>query len=185
MVSTLQVDKPKSRSASPLPDWLSQASTPAKALQILDDSDDDTDNSEDLLEDVGPSAKAAQAARASKAEENGDGEIGGKSNGAAKWAGAVLDSSSESEGHGGQASAHKRPKTAPKAQQKPAATIKASKPSKLQQKGRKAFLKKSESPAPQPKDDPAAPHSSAEPAAALQKQVRYVTCLSFGAAILR
>lgn len=178
----MQVDKPKSRSASPLPDWLSQASTPAKALQILDDSDDDIDNSEDLLEIVRRSAKAAQA---SKAEENGDAENGGKSNGAAKRARAVLDSSSESEGHGAQASAHKRPKTAQKAQQKPAAMIKASKPSKLQQKGIKAFLKKSESPAPQPKDEPAAPHSSAEPAAAPQKQVRNVTCLSLGAAILR
>ena len=97
----------------------------------------------------------------------------------------MLDSSSESEGHGAQTSAHKRPKTAQKAQQKPAATIKASKPGKLQQKGIKAFLKKSESPLPQPKDEPAAPHSSAEPAAASQKQVRNFTCLSLGAALLR
>ena len=97
----------------------------------------------------------------------------------------MLDSSSESEGHGAQAPAHKRPKTAQKAQQKPAATAKASKPSKLQQKGIKAFLKKSESPALQPEDEPAAPHSSAQPAAALQKQVRNVTCPSLSATSLR
>jgi hypothetical protein len=164
-------NKQKSRSASPLPDWLSQASTPAKALEILDDSNDNMDNSEDLLEDIRPSAKAAQASQASKAQDNGDTKDGRKFNGAAKRVRAVLDSSSESEGHGTQAAARKRSKIIQEARQKTAATAKASKPSKLQQKGIKALQMKSESPAPQLEGKPAVSHSSAEPVAASQKQV--------------
>ena len=167
-IMVLQMDKPpRSRSASPLPDWLSQNSSPAKALEILDDSDD----AEGLEEPVEEEKDSKEVPVPSIAEDTEMAENGGKANGA-KRGRTVLDDSSDSGGHAAhQPSARKRPKTAANGGEKAATPAKANKHGKLQQKGITAWLKKKEPSPAQPQKESAAAESPPEAPRASQKQV--------------
>ncbi len=158
----------KSRSASPLPDWLSQASTPAKALEVLVDSDDNAEASDEP-------AEITKADKDTKGEANAENKLaqnGGKANGI-KRGRAVLDTSSDSEGHVAEQLARKRAKTAARFQKKAATPGKASKPGKLQQKGITAFLMKPEQSSAEPEEQSAALIKEPKPVQASQTPVRH------------
>ena len=157
----------KSRSSSPLPDWLSQASTPAKAFEILADSDDNAEASDEPAE----IAKADKDTKGAANAENKLAQNGGKANGV-KRGRAVLDSSSGSEDHTAEHSAQKRAKTVAQVQKKAATPGKASKPGKLQQKGITAFLRKPQQSSAEPEEQTAALKKEPKPVQASQDPVR-------------
>ena len=161
----LQMKSPnKSRSPSPLPDWLSQSSTPAKPLEILDDSDDDADEPDkpaDLLKASKGEVEAVHEEDVTRSKANG-----------LKRGRAVLQNSSDSEGPSAQPSAQKRPKVSRSPQKKAATPAKASKPGKLQQKGIAAFMKKPGAASAEPEDQPAEQAKAIEPTQASQTPVR-------------
>ena len=157
----------RSRSPSPLPDWLSQSSTPAKPIEMLDDSDDAADIPNEPQ-------KVAEATEASKGEAKAvhkQAENGAISTGQ-KRGRALLQSSSDNGSSGAEQSPQKRPKADTKAQKKAPTPAQANKPGKLQQKGITAFLKKPGPSSAEPEDHLAEHKKAAKPAAASQTLVR-------------
>ena len=163
-----QIKSPiKSRSASPLPDWLSQSSTPSKPLEILDESDDDGDTPNEPTEAVKAVKASKQGAKALHKQE----EDVSKANGL-KRGRAILQTSSDSEGCDAEAPSHKRSKTATQSQKSVPTPARSSKPGKLQQKGITAFLTKPEANSAVAEDHLAEDAKHSDPAQASQTQVR-------------
>ena len=150
-----------------MPDWLSQSSTPAKRLEILDDSDDDADTSDEPAEAV----KAEKECKGGAEAVSNQDQAGSKANGL-KRGRAVLHNSSDSEGLDAETSAQKRFKASKAPQKKALTPAKASKPGKLQQKGIAAFMKKPGAASAEPEDQLAEHAKASEPTQASQTPVR-------------
>ena len=161
----------KSRSPSPLPDWLSQpGNSPVKSLEILDNSDDDAEALDEPSQNLanGNESGRGPAAEQSKQAANA-GEVA-----RAKRGRAALETSSDS-GAEEPKTVLKRLKSVAKADQQHANTAKASRTGKSQQ-GITAWLKKQETSAaklePKLKPNSAAVEGPVELPGPSQKQVR-------------
>lgn len=162
----------KSRSPSPLPDWLSQSSTPAKTLEILDDSDDDADTPSEPVEAVNV-ATASEGGALAVSKQN---ESGSKASGL-KRGRAVLHDGRDSGGHDEEPSAQKRSKVCKAPQKKALTPAKANKSGKLQQKGIAAFMKKPGAASAEPEDQLAEHAKACEPTQASQIPVSSSECM--------